>query len=59
MNLKKWPMLVPYLLQGVGGVPQLNQHDRIHPTLEGQRIIAENVWKILRMKFSIKIPNVI
>ena len=40
--------LVPYLLQGVGGVPQLNQPDRIHPTLEGQRIIAENVWKILK-----------
>lgn len=40
--------LVPYFLQGVGGVPQLNQPDRIHPTLEGQRIIAENVWKILK-----------
>lgn len=40
--------LIPYFLQGVGGVARLNQPDRIHPTVEGQRVIAENVWKILR-----------
>jgi acyl-CoA thioesterase I len=40
--------LVPSLLEGVGGRPDLNQADRIHPTAEGQRIIAENVWKVLR-----------
>ncbi len=39
--------LIPFLLEGVGGVPELNQADRIHPTAEGHRIIAENVWKIL------------
>ena len=41
-------VLVPYLLQGVGGVEKLNQADSIHPTAEGQRIVAENVWSVLR-----------
>jgi len=40
--------LIPFLLEGVGGRPGLNQLDQIHPTAEGQRIVAENVWKILR-----------
>ena len=35
--------LVPFLLQGVGGVPALNQGDGIHPTAEGQRLVAGNV----------------
>jgi acyl-CoA thioesterase I len=39
--------LVPFLLAGVGGVDSLNQEDGIHPTVEGQRIVAENVWKVL------------
>lgn len=40
-------LLIPFLLDGVGGVPQLNQDDGIHPTAEGHRIVAENVWEIL------------
>lgn len=40
--------LVPFLLEGVGGKPELNQADGIHPTTEGQRILADNVWKILK-----------
>ncbi|WP_316821847.1 arylesterase [Pedobacter gandavensis] len=40
--------LVPFLLQGVGGVPKLNQEDGIHPTAEGQKILAENVWSVLK-----------
>jgi len=40
--------LVPFLLEGVGGDPKLNQPDHIHPTAEGHRIVAENVWKILK-----------
>ena len=40
--------LVPFLLEGVGGKPALNQPDRIHPTAEGQRIVADNVWKQLK-----------
>lgn len=39
--------LIPYLLQGVGGDPELNLPDRIHPNAAGQRILAENVWHVL------------
>ena len=40
--------LVPFLLEGVGGDPRLNQPDGIHPTAEGHRIIAANVAPHLR-----------
>lgn len=40
--------LIPFLLENVGGIPELNQPDRIHPTAEGQRILAENVWEVLK-----------
>ena len=39
--------LVPFLLEGVGGVAALNQPDLIHPNAEGQKRVAENVWKRL------------
>jgi len=39
--------LVPFLLDGVAGVDALNQADGIHPTAEGARVAASNVWKIL------------
>jgi acyl-CoA thioesterase-1 len=39
--------LIPFLLEGVGGIPELNQPDRIHPTPAGHKIVAENVWKVL------------
>jgi acyl-CoA thioesterase I len=39
--------LVPFLLEGVAGVPGLNQNDGVHPTAEGHRIIADTVWKAL------------
>jgi acyl-CoA thioesterase-1 len=39
--------LLPFLLDGVGGVEELNQADGIHPTAEGQQKIAETVWKAL------------
>lgn len=38
---------VPFLLEGVGGDPELNQEDQIHPNVEGHKIVAQNVWKIL------------
>ena len=41
-------MLVPFLLEGVGGRADLNQPDRIHPTAEGHRIIAATIWKVLQ-----------
>jgi acyl-CoA thioesterase-1 len=39
--------LVPFLLEGVGGDAKFNQADRIHPNAEGQKIVAENVWRVL------------
>lgn len=39
--------LVPFLLEGVAAVPELNQADRIHPTAEGHRMILETVWSSL------------
>ncbi|MCC1485502.1 arylesterase [Winogradskyella immobilis] len=40
--------LIPFLLKDVGGIPELNQGDGIHPTIEGQKIVANNVWDVLR-----------
>lgn len=40
--------LMPFLLDGVGGKPALNQADGIHPTAEGQRIVARNVYTFLK-----------
>src|SRR5688572_15898441 len=39
--------LIPFLLEGVGGEPELNQEDGIHPTAEGHRIVAANLWREL------------
>jgi acyl-CoA thioesterase I len=40
--------LVPFLLEGVGGIPAMNQPDLIHPTAQGQQLIAETVWATLK-----------
>ena len=40
--------LIPFFLEGVGGHPELNQDDGIHPTAEGYDIVVENVWKVLK-----------
>jgi acyl-CoA thioesterase-1 len=39
--------LIPFILQGVGGVDSLNQADGIHPTPRGQEVVAQNVWSVL------------
>ena len=39
--------LIPYFLEGVGGNPALTQWDRVHPNAAGQRVLAENVWRVL------------
>ena len=39
--------LIPFLLEGVGGIPAYNQADGIHPTAEGHKIVADLVWKAL------------
>ncbi len=40
--------LIPFILEGVGGIRELNLPDGIHPTVEGHQIVAETVWKTLR-----------
>ena len=40
--------LVPFILEGVGGRAELNLEDGIHPTAEGHRILANNVWSVLQ-----------
>jgi acyl-CoA thioesterase-1 len=40
-------VLVPFFLEGVAGVPELNQDDGIHPTPEGNARMAVNVWPSL------------
>ena len=39
--------LIPFLLEGVAGVPELNQADGIHPTADGHEVIAATVWASL------------
>jgi acyl-CoA thioesterase-1 len=39
--------LIPFLLDGVAGRPELNQYDGVHPTPAGAAIIADEVWKSL------------
>ncbi|MDA2928043.1 arylesterase [Acidobacteria bacterium AH-259-G07] len=39
--------LIPFLLEGVAGRPELNLPDGIHPTATGHEIIAETLWKVL------------
>lgn len=38
---------LPFLLEGVAAVPELNQADRIHPNIEGAKIVAETVYNFL------------
>ncbi len=40
--------LVPFLLEGVGGDRALNQDDGIHPTAEGQEVMAKTVVPYLK-----------
>ena len=39
--------LIPFLLEGVGGRPDLNLPDGIHPTPRGHRMVAETIWDVL------------
>lgn len=45
---KNGAALVPFVLDNVGGKPELNQPDRIHPTPAGHEIVAENIWPVLK-----------
>lgn len=48
MAVKNNMILIPFLLDDVAGIAKLNQNDGIHPTAEGQKIIADNVWEHLK-----------
>ena len=39
--------LIPFLLDGVGGIPEMNQQDGIHPNAAGEKIVVENIWPVL------------
>lgn len=43
--------LVPFLLDGVAGVPEMNLADRIHPNVQGHRRIARTLWPVLEPVF--------
>lgn len=38
---------IPFILEDVGGIEELNQSDGIHPTKEGHKLVAETVWEVL------------
>lgn len=40
--------LVPFFLDGVAGRPELNQGDGVHPNAAGARVVADNVWRVLK-----------
>jgi acyl-CoA thioesterase-1 len=40
--------LVPFVLEGIGGVPSMMQSDGIHPTAEAQPRLLDNVWPMLK-----------
>lgn len=42
-------VLVPFVLEGVAGIPRLNQADGVHPTPEGQEMMADTIWKTLEV----------
>jgi acyl-CoA thioesterase-1 len=44
---KNQAALIPFILEGVGGVRELNLADGIHPTAKGHERVAANVWKVL------------
>ncbi|MBP6821756.1 MAG: arylesterase [Acidobacteria bacterium] len=45
---------IPFVLEGIGGNPKLNQPDGIHPNAEGEKVMTENVWRVLEPQLSQK-----
>ncbi len=48
LALKNNLTFVPFLLEGVVGVPHLNLPDRFHPNTEGHKVMAKHVWQVLK-----------
>ncbi len=40
--------MIPFFLEGVGGIASLNQQDGVHPNVEGSRVVATTVYRYLR-----------
>lgn len=51
--------LIPFLLEGVGGVAALNQADGIHPNAEGHRQIARHVYPLLKQQLLATTPDTV
>ena len=49
--------LVPFLLEGVGGRPGMNQEDGIHPTAAGHEILAANAWRVLGPRLEARVAG--
>jgi acyl-CoA thioesterase I len=47
--------LIPFLLEGIGGRPELNQADGIHPNVEGEKLLVENVWRVLEPELKLEL----
>ncbi|RMA64324.1 arylesterase [Ulvibacter antarcticus] len=45
---------IPFILENVGGIAELNQNDGIHPTIEGHKIVANNVWEVLETVIGVR-----
>lgn len=54
---EKKTALIPFLLEGVGGHPDLNLPDGIHPTAEGHKIVSKTVWKYLEPFIKQRLTN--
>jgi acyl-CoA thioesterase I len=46
--LKHRVLFIPFLLDKVAGESALNQGDGIHPNADGARVVADNVWGVLK-----------
>tara|TARA_R110002020_G_scaffold305816_1_gene521706 strand:- start:118 stop:816 length:699 start_codon:yes stop_codon:yes gene_type:complete len=44
--------LIPFLLENVGGIPELNLPDGIHPTEEGHKIVFETIWPYIESQIN-------
>ncbi len=40
-------VLIPFILEKVAGIPELNLPDGIHPTPDGHQLVAQTVWQYL------------
>jgi len=40
--------LIPFILNHVAGIDTLNQADGIHPNVQGEKIVMENIWEVLK-----------